>query len=292
MMGSLHIVAICTSLLLLIMPYSARSQAVDTTMVPRDLVVSLFGGLPSTRGDSVLILVDEAPERDMEEVALGPESVVVGSLVRRWNTTIVVDLPGDPADVMQGYAGTLEQRGWELEASRERQGFRRATDSRPMRAYCLEGTGYLTVQVAGRAAGGTRMLVRLRRVPRVRGGPACGAFSGPAEREDYPIPGLMVPADADWWGQSGGSSHDYQEWRVRLRTALTAAELMAHFGPQLEADGWVATTPIVEGLVTAQAWRRTTDDGRQWHLLLFAFDIPVAANEREVGVRVTAVEGR
>ncbi|MHC4066486.1 MAG: hypothetical protein ACYSUI_18570 [Planctomycetota bacterium] len=231
-----------------------------------------------------------APARDMEDVALGPESVVVGSLVRGPVTTIVVDLPADPATAMQEYEDTLEQRGWESGPPRGGfQGFRRATDPRALRTYCREGTGYIGVQAAGRTAGGTRMLVRLQRVPRAPGGLVCDASLPPRERNDYPIPDLVVPADADWRGQSAGGSSDQQEWAVRLRTELTAAELLAHFGPQLEAEGWAPATEIVGGLVTAQAWRRTTDDGRQWHLLLFAFDIPAAANEREVGVRVTAV---
>ncbi len=76
-----------------------------------------------------------------------------------------------------------------------------------------------------------------------------------------------------------------------LKTELSSPELLAHYGGQLEKEGWVFES---EGRDSAMAFQsRLLEDaaGGTWHALLIVRGPEAPAARREVILRISALAG-
>jgi hypothetical protein len=69
-------------------------------------------------------------------------------------------------------------------------------------------------------------------------------------------------------GWSGGG--DQLTTEQRLRTTLDAAALLAHFAPQLAAQGWTLVDRAASRSAALQSARRRLPNGETWRALLVA----------------------
>lgn len=137
--GSFH--AVLFMLVLCSIAPSAGAAQAASGDVPMDLVVALLGG--QNRG--LRIFVDELPPGIEGRIPLGDAERVVGGIVRSEGGTVVVEVPGSPAEALSAYGAYLESRGWE---HRTMPRVRRAGFSRPATSTGTPGVARATASRA------------------------------------------------------------------------------------------------------------------------------------------------
>lgn len=258
---------------------AAQFPARDTTPVPRDLAVALlqhtfFGSANPT------IVVGQLPDSSVAPL-VPPGARILGGIAhgsRRTpggNSTTILEVPETPDSIMNVIESTLERLGWRrppmMRDSGERGGF--VTRSFPMAyggsmmsvAFCSD-SGLLSASASG---AGDVSIVRL--TLNSEAVHMCDERQNVAMRrmEMLELPTLRPPPGANpvgGHGSSGGS--DYRETSVQLSSRLSAAEVIAHFAPQLEEQGWKVVNRVSQpevGLVTAT---KRAENGDTLHLLL------------------------
>lgn len=83
---------------------------------------------------------------------------------------------------------------------------------------------------------------------------------------DSIIPTLQPPSRAQV--QPSGSSSGMSEWgvQVRIETAMSVADLLAHYAGEMAREGWttVGAAAVAEA-AAVQQWRKVDARGRAWH---------------------------
>lgn len=103
---------------------------------------------------------------------------------------------------------------------------------------------------------------------------------------------LAAPEGAELQGSgASGGSGDHDEWYQRLRTDLSAAEVVRHYGEQLQARGWIPGTEATEGSVALRTFRLQDDEGQPWHALLFVSEEVALPGRVRLTLRQTRLVG-
>ena len=104
-----------------------------------------------------------------------------------------------------------------------------------------------------------------------------------------PIPTLYPPRNTSIVDANIGGGRNYSEASARLKTELRPAQLMAHYGTQLRADGWDPRSEPSGADVVGQTWAIQDRRGKAWVGLLVAIAVP-DSDDREMLFRVMSLE--
>lgn len=205
------------------------------------------------------------------DIPLPGNSRLLGSLTQgSGEIAVVFEAPGSAEDVFAFYHAALTGAGWTVQEPELPGGFRPSgsTVSR-WTHFCQSPRGpALGVGLAQSATGPTR--VRLTLQPPSRHNPCAHQHT----RGRYPIhdhfPDLTPPPGARQMPQGGGGSDRSWHSEALLETNLDPEVVVAHFAPQLVAQGW-RQTDVGQGATAAwSAWELRGEGDERWQGLLFA----------------------
>lgn len=233
--------AFLTTLAALARPASAAAQEPEQEMIPRDVAEALIGGGPLLdAGREVRILVGRLPD-DLESLLPAePGADVVGSLVRRYMTEAVLDVPGTPDGVLTRWEEALLEMGWRRLQQRSfpsRGGFATSPPGRSHQ-FCMGDSLSLSLD-ADRHEGDSRLRILL---PHGRSGYNVCRHQEEMPRLQYrdesPLPDLLPPPSARMRGAGGGGGGTEFYSRGIAETDMPVAELADHYHRQLVGHGW------------------------------------------------------
>jgi hypothetical protein len=213
---------------------------------------------------------------------LPPAAQVVGSMVRSGGplsgTTVVLDIPGAPDDVLTFYARELEAQHWRpasIGPFPSSGGFQ--TNPPGMGpVYCQSPNGpSLSLTIHPRTAGPNDVRLSTSTSPGL-----CNPPSPPGGTPQMPLgatllPRLTPPPGVDLRGGSGGGGGP-NRWssEATAETTRSPAELEAHFAQQLAAAGWIRQDGRADGRLAWSAW--TVPAEGDWRGLLVVAEWPEA----------------
>jgi hypothetical protein len=287
---------------------SARAATSDTAPVPRELATALLTGFSPGQQAQPQLVVGRLPAGLPADVvpagarALGglafPEGPP-GMPARRGSMAVVV-LPRSPAEAPTAVEQHFERAGWRApERMRDQGGFMPGPVSRPI-TVCRD-SAFISAVVTPRAAGGAYLHVHFAGDAQFTPcRPEAAVRMRPAYDDFPPFPVLHAPLGAQTVGSGGGAGSDAREMSTRLRVALAPAELVTHYGAQLQHAGWklgprVGTEGVaiqIASLVqpvqprdSARVGAAGTEQARTWYGVLTSVALP-GSNERDVTFRV------
>lgn len=252
---------------------SVRAQPADDAALLEELATRLlsppYPGPAGVDAPPVRLLPGAVPEDLVVEVPFPPDSRLIGSVVRPTfvgspvgpelgeSVEIVLDVPATAAAVLAFYEEALAGAGLTqpLGGPGGRPGgFLPSVGGGSQAFFCRSEQGPF-VEVAAFARGERPTDVRVR--VQDFAGP-CGAPPRPVPAPPLPtdpLPPLEPPASVTVLvGGSGGSSLSRSSGAV-AETAMSAAELEAHYARQLEAAGWTRSAGGAEGPLAWSVWQ-------------------------------------
>lgn len=267
----------------------------DTTPVPRDLALALITA-QSFDGSTPTLVVGRLP--DSSVAPLVPRGArVLGGLTfgqRRGpgtNHTTVLEVPETPDSIMNVLEATLERLGWRpppiMIADEQRGGFvvGHQASYGPAGASSLmfcKDSGFLTVSATG---AGHVSIVRLMVNAEMMG--ICDRNRNFMMRQMamLELPTLRPPAGTTaMGGGGGGGGMGSREMSTQLRSRLTAAEMVAHFAPQLEEQGWKIASRIEQPDLSVVTAKKPAENGATLQLILVDSRFDVRSHHASVRV--------
>lgn len=267
-------IAIVAGAVLAASPLAAQDEAL------RELVEVVAGGE---------VLLGEVPSGFPAADAIPADARIVGSLDRGRSVTVVLAIPGDPAAAERRVRDTLRARGWTAPESMDAgPGFVSSGVAGGGDVLCRDDL-YAMVDAAPLASGETR--IRLNVAGRSGGSP-CDARPVRFAQRESPIPTLTAPPGgrSTSHGMSSGSDGEY-EAQTFLETALPVPEIAAHYGGQVEREGWEPTTERADNVVALRTYTKTDEDGQRLHGMLLIV-APPGTGGRLATFRVVPLTGR
>lgn len=242
-----------------LLPASGAAQSDDAAAreLTRYLLVAASGGGGEPRS------VDLLPARLPGDLPLAlptpPNGRIVGSaiLYTRMRTVawdIVYDAPATVSEINDFYADALPRLGWHPPLSEDRpaRGFYPASTGVAQRGiFCGSGASLL-VNTAPTAANTLLVRVRVEAPGSLCTPLAAAQTSGPSAADA--LPGLSAPPGVPLRLTSGGFTADRAATTATAVTALSAADLEAHYARLLEAAGWTRTDGANTGPLVWSAW--------------------------------------
>lgn len=265
---------------------SAAAQAPKQEMVPREFVETLAVGLPFGDHAQPEVLVGRIPESLARLVPLPHDSRVVGSLVYSRYSMSAVAVAGAPAAVREEWTERLRAAGWRKYEEPPRRGFESNAIGDSYQ-FCMGDSITLNLGVSKNPRGGS--YVRL--IPlHAREYSVCRAPVQPvSDRPESLIPSLTPPRGSISQGGGSGGGGDAWDARARLRTELTAEQLVEHYGSQLRGHGWEPLERLAAPGVAVETFRVKDPEGAIWNGILTA-SAPATEADRILSLRVTRVE--
>ena len=267
----------------------------DTTPVPRDLANALIAA-HSFDGSLPNIVVGRLPDSSM--APLVPRSArILGGLTfgqRRGpgtSHTTVLEVPETPDSIMNVLEATLEQLGWRpppaMAEHEMRGGFvvSHAVSIGPPGASSLvfcKDSGLLSVSATG---AGHVTIVRLMVNAEMMG--MCDRNQSFMMRQMamLELPTLRPPpGTTSMGGHGGGGGMGSREMSTQLRSRLTAAEMVAHFAPQLEEQGWKIAHRIEQPDLSVVTAKKPAENGATLQLILVDSRYDVRSHHASVRV--------
>lgn len=236
----------------------------DPSMMATAMMSSVL--MPTTVVEPSITVGAPPPGFPAAFVPTSPFRLVGGMRAGRTGVRVVGVVPAGDTRTMGETGRAFERAGWTL---RERdvptKGFQ-GPPSEPADApsvYCHgdsvalvsagvtdTGTHFLMLAIA------TNELVGMCRVP--------DRTPFIVGHEGMPVPTLTAPAGTEFFGGGSGGSDDDYSTRAQMATGLSPAALVAHYAPQLAAQGWMLTERTSAKTVGVQAAQRDTN-GTRWN---------------------------
>jgi hypothetical protein len=250
-------------------------------LVPKELVAALLTGFVAPGAKVPEIVVRRLPESVPFDVPRPENARIVGGLARPSNGTLVFSVAQRPRDAVRAYEELLRRSGWE-EPTHGGGGFR-PPDVIRSGVFCQGEKRSISTTAAERGDGETYLQVRYSEADRY-------SQCEEPRRESFavqrgPMPTLDPPQRTAIVDANVGGNRNYMEASARLKTDLRPAQLVAHYGEQLKAEGWAQRSETSGEGVSAQAWRIEDRRGKVWIGVLVAIAIP-DSDDREVLFRV------
>lgn len=266
-----------------------NQRATQPASVPTELALALAagGGLGST-GEPEL-LVGTLPPQFTSRVTAPRGARIVGSAATGNSVLAVFAIPTSSDSAIAHVERDLRAQGWATPdfGMSSGGGFRPApgertamTAMRPM--LCKEGN-LLSLWPVRQETMSTTIVARLNTI--TAGGPSTGpcairmqvtsAIGGSAPIRRPPFPTLFnPPGSGDPYANSrcrpdGGSMGTQTE----LRSAMTAEQILDHYGRQLQDSGW--TAPKEGSAIVGRVWTRKDSLGVPRHLTLTVITSPL-----------------
>ena len=283
---------------------SAAAQGVQPggqpASVPTELALALAagGGLGTTGTPELLVGV--LPQQFTARVTAPRGARVVGGAASGNSVLAVLAIPTSSDSAMAHLERELRAQGWTAPdfGMGSGGGFRPAPGERTamtgMRSMLCKEGNLLSLWPVREETMSTTIVARLNTL--TAGGPATGpcairvqvasAISGSAPVRRPPFPTLFnPPGSGDPYANSrcrpdGGSMGTQTE----LRSAMTAEEILDHYGRQLQDSGWTAPKP--GSPIVGRVWTRKDSLGVPRHLTLTVITSPLDARCRLVKLDV------
>lgn len=239
--------------------------------VPEELVIGLLGG----RGGVANIEIGTLPQGFPADLRLPAGARVAGGMsTARASATAVVVVPDDAANVRAVMESQLAQDGWGTRQSRsasigfQRPGFQPGASERPgAGAFCKAGANLQVTAIPHESN------VTLLRLDFVAPSPSRANCDMPAVGATAFLPRFTSPEGTRMERSGTGGSDDGAEAHATLDSPLSAAELLAHYGAQLQEAGWIAKAAGGSTDTRVQDWT-TTRDGIRWFGTLSVTAVP------------------
>jgi hypothetical protein len=255
-------------------------------LVPQELVAALLTGLVTPGPTVPEIVVGRLPDNLPFEVPRPENARVVGALAGPSVGTLVFAVAVRPLDAMRSYRELLRRTGWDDPGRELGSGFQPSEiiHSGP---FCQGEERSITTRAAVRSDGQT--LLQVRYAKNGRYSPCDDRQRENMSSPRGPMPTLYPPRDASILDGSVGGGRNYMEASGRLKTELRPAQLVAHYGAQLRADGWTPQSEASGADVVGQTWRIQDRRGQAWVGVLMAIAIP-DSEDRQMLFRVMPPE--
>jgi hypothetical protein len=197
-----------------------------------------------------------------------------------------VAVAGTPAAVREDWTARLLAAGWSKYEAPQHGGFESSSSGEGAQ-FCMGDSLTLSLGVSKSSRGGSYVLL----VPiNTREYSICSAPERPLrERTESLIPSLTPPRGSTSQGSGSGGGGDAWDARARIRTELTAEQLIEHYGSQLRGHGWESLERLAASGVAVETFRVKDPDGAIWNGVLTAA-APSMEADRILSLRVTRVE--
>lgn len=266
-----------------------RAQAVNPPMVPLELVQTL-AFTPFADAASPDVLVGRLPDDIADVVAVPADGRIIGSLVFRHNAVSAVAVPGPEQAMLDSTKARLMAAGWTKYDPPQQRGF---ASNRYMRTtYCLGDTLSLNMRGGRDPDGGRSVLFvsassRTASICRTQQPATSRRTAGPSL-----IPSLTPPEGSMASGSGAGSGSGEEYARARVRTDLSAAQLIEHYDAQLQAAGWTLIQRLTADDAAVATYRVTDPEGAAWQGVLTAAtpSAESATSPRFLSLRVLRLE--
>jgi len=273
---------------------SMHAQRADTTMVPRELASALiaFSDYSAARPS---IIVGRVPAANVSSLVPRGATVLGGmtSPDRRGDagrTTTILTMPETPDSALVLLLAHFERSGWRPAPLPDFGGQGGFVAIGPVMEgrhfnYCSDSSSVYGSAVEGVNRSAVIRLMTTRSLRNSPCDPDRRAFMRD-RMELIALPTLRPPPGATSGGSMGsGGGSDSRESHARLQSGLSAADMIAHFAPQLQQQGWTLGNRASDGDVTVLTARKTDEKGEPMFLTLT--DNRFTAREHEVVVRVS-----
>lgn len=268
-----------------------NQRAAQPATVPTELALALAaGGGLGTTGEPEL-LVGTLPQQFTSRVTAPSGARIVGSAAAGNSVLAVFAIPTSSDSAVAQLERELRAQGWTIPdfGMASGGGFRPApgertalTGMRPM--LCKEGN-LLSLWPVRQETMSTTIVARLNTI--AAGGPSTGpcamrmqvtstmGVAAPVRRPPFPTlfnpPGSGDPYANSRCRPDGGSMGTQTE----LRSAMTAEQILDHYGRQLQDSGW--TAPKEGSPIVGRVWTRKDTLGVPRHLTLTVITSPLDA---------------
>ena len=240
-------------------------------LVPQELVAALLTGFVAPGPGMPEIVVGRIPDEIPFAVPVPANARVVGAISRPTFGTLVLSVPERPLEAMKAYRELLRRTGWDDRGREHGTGFE-PPRSLHSGTFCQGESRSINTGAAERSDKETFLQVRYQEAS---GRSLCEQRQSDHPRSDRgPMPTLYPPEKTSIVDASVGGGMNYSEASARLETDLSPAQLVAHYGAQLRADGWAPRSDPSGKEVAAQHWSIEDRRGKSWVAVLIALRIP------------------
>lgn len=275
-------------LALAVAPVGAQAPERQPDSIPSELAVALVSSDWDPFGGGVpLFVVGRAPARFPAALVPPPPARVVGGMWTGASGSIVVAYPERDSAIARARQALLAA-GWSPPAPMERSGFVSTVTYGDDRALCRPGEAAMLRPA--RVADGAG--VRITWIGDDERTMCSRRHREPPEpfRRALELPLLVPPPGADVRGSGTGGGTNGFDAHATLEGTLATADLVAHYGRQLEAAGWKGQSLAASPSAAVQAFAAMDSKGKEWRGALTAIEIGPA--RRLVTVRMSQVDAR
>lgn len=272
----------------------AAAQQSDTSTVPRELAIAfarVYAAADSTA--AIEFLPASIAPSIASDVAIPPDSRVVGTVVLGRNTYVFGTSPLAPDSVRAWYSRDYGRRNWpalslvRTQASGGAAGGFRPPPPKVPTTFC-NGDREFDVTATESPGGHTNFRVRVSTgalpcsmVPR-------GPVRPPAP--SLPLPVVYNPPNTQPGPQCFAAGSSTQRTQTQLMTSVDPEALLQHYGKQLEASGWVPLQ--AQGAIATRAWSRRDSAGTSEIATLSVSSSPTAPMCRNASLEVFTPRSR
>jgi hypothetical protein len=271
---------------------AAQAPVRDTTPIPRDLALALIG---STFGRSEPALVIGRLPNPAMAALIPPGARVLGGIShggrRRSgeNNTTILEVRETPDSIINVLESTFERLGWRrptmIADPAERGGFvtRTIIGGGPFGGTSVGFCSDSSFVTATATPAGHVTIVRLMAMDE---GFMCDERRSAMHRfVQIELPRLVPPPGASSIGGGGSSGSDNtRETSVELSSRFTAAEMVAHFAPQLETQGWTLGATVNQPDIAVVTAKKRAENGDTLNLVLLDSRFDVRSHHTSVRV--------
>jgi hypothetical protein len=190
---------------------------------------------------------------------------VIGSVVWRDRNATAIAVSAPVTEARALFEARLRAAGWTNRppSDQPQRGFLPAYTNDPEHGFCWPETdAQLSVNIHPAPGGGSYIVLNYLEP---RDGRHCLQPRPPQRRSstvlESMMPSLRPPDGAVVTGRGGGGGGSEYEIRSAIRSQHSPAELVRHFGPQLEEQGWSITEQMTGDAMAIVAAHRTLDSG-------------------------------
>ncbi|MBV9280552.1 MAG: hypothetical protein JOZ41_10760 [Chloroflexi bacterium] len=254
----------------------------------RSLALQLLAARYSGKGgrayaslDELHLLPGQLPPALPFDLTVPPDGMVVGSFVRPYHATIILEVNRPPQEVFDFYESLLASQGWGIRPfGGERGGFPSVHSAANSRSFLCRGRSspMLVMDVLSPDGATTEVEFDVSTHPDDK---RCSQDEELRERIGRSgfvmydrLPTLLPPRGATQAG-SAGACNTRSAWAVgRLFTTLDLPPIARHYAKQLEAAGWVRRDEGGDQWLVWTTWGMQDETGQRHQGLWFALRTP------------------
>lgn len=255
------------------------------TSLPREFVEA-FVGATGPDGAEVSLAVGQVAGELARWVEPPPADRVIGSVVQGPRITTVLATPAPVEEAVAEWRARFADAGWSPpEPWHHWPGGFEGPAPVPRPVHCLDDGSEIRVTGSRAPAGGSRIRIAYTSGDGHSG--TCSALPRPRPSlESAPVPLLRAPEGVATRGSGVGSRQTGWYSSTRALGDVSVAELEAHYGRQLAAQGWTRTDRAVASTLAASTWQHSDEDGVVWVASLVVDQV----SEGEMDARLNAQE--